>query len=72
MQTGAFFLRMATPDDYRDRAARCQSLAQRSLTNSDRVRWLSMAQFWMRLAQQETENGPATVTDELSRTIVAV
>jgi hypothetical protein len=54
-------------DKYRACEAKCRNLAQRCIADSDRVRWLSMAQFWARRAERQTEEAK---NDPLCRTIV--
>jgi hypothetical protein len=39
-------------EEFRKRAADCFRWAQNALTERARVAWLSMAQFWLQLAQR--------------------
>jgi hypothetical protein len=61
----------SSTEKYLTCAAKCRNLAQRCIIDSDRVRWLSMAQFWARLAEQQPEHDLAQ-NDPISRTVVLV
>ena len=50
---------METTQDYREQAQECIAMALQSADNTDKALWVTLAQSWVRLAQQaETSLAP--------------
>ena len=43
---------MGTPQDHRKRAEECVAMAQAAQDRKDKALWLTLAQSWVRLAEQ--------------------
>jgi hypothetical protein len=56
--------RMALADQFRTYAQDCLAKAKEAATIGDRVYWLGMAQFWMRLAQYAERNAAGPTAPE--------
>ena len=53
---------MGTPREHRQCAEECVAMARQSQTEMDKVLWLTLAQSWVRLAEDVARNQLSAVT----------